>query len=120
MGQTGQELRRRIGEARSDMRIEKKRHSTRLSRYVWELKDRGVEHEIEWEIISRAREYVKGAKTCNLCGKEKLAILEQERRGLLNIKMNSSLNASIRENTNWKITGEKRLTTLWWQRKKER
>ena len=84
MGQTGQEIRKRIKEAESDIRIREKKNSTRLTGYVWGLKEEGKKYRIEWEILERAREYAKGGKSCNLCNREKVQILKQEKKRLLN------------------------------------
>ena len=82
--QTTQKVKKRITEAKSDMNIESKKNSTRLSNYIWQLKEEKISFKVEWEIIMKAKEYKKGGKTCNLCSKERLKIMEQDRRTLLN------------------------------------
>ena len=57
----------------SSFRHEEKRNSTALAGYVWE-KDLGPEPEIEWSILSHARAYRVGNRTCDLCLTEKVEI----------------------------------------------
>ena len=49
--------------------------STELSKYVWVLKNSGIEPKLTWEIIDRATSYKNGSKTCNLCITEKYHII---------------------------------------------
>ena len=58
--------------------------STTLSSYVWSLRDRGCDYNLEWEIMKRTRPYVCGASRCDLCTTEKLIILEGDRKAMLN------------------------------------
>ena len=62
-----------------------KKH-TALSRYTWQLKDKKIQHEIQWSIKSRATPYVGGARWCDLCLSEKLAILFADKKTALNSK----------------------------------
>ena len=49
-------------------------HSTSLSKYIWELKDKGTDHEIKWSIINRAKPYSGKPSRCNLCLAEKFSL----------------------------------------------
>ena len=51
------------------------RRETCLSKYIWDLKERGSEYEIEWNIIGRAQPFSPITDTCNLCTLEKWHIL---------------------------------------------
>ena len=53
---------------------ENKKHSTRLSTYMWDEKHR--EPKIEWSIFKKSQPYRPGTKNCPLCLDEKLAILQ--------------------------------------------
>ena len=57
-----------------DLRHEKYRHSTKLSSYVWGLKDEGTPYTLEWRVVDRGRPY-NGRGRCNLCLKEAYYIL---------------------------------------------
>ena len=43
---------------------------TSLSKFIWELKDEGVNFEIKWRIIDRAPPYNPRTRKCMLCTKE--------------------------------------------------
>ena len=53
----------------------KKRNSTELSKYIWELKDNNISYSITWKILKRARSYSNASKRCNLCIWEKYFII---------------------------------------------
>ena len=55
---------------------EKYRHSSEISKKVWELKDKDVSFNITWRILQQAQTYKGGGKRCDLCVSEKLHILE--------------------------------------------
>ena len=62
-------------------------NDTSLSKYIWELKDRGIEYNIKWSILKRAPGYRKSSKTCGLCLMEKVLICEfPDKVNLLNDK----------------------------------
>ena len=58
-----------------DFRHEKASKSTELSKYVWDLKNTGIEPNLSWEIIDHASSYRNGSKSCNLCLTEKFHII---------------------------------------------
>ena len=68
----------------STFRHRKLANSTTLSKYIWDLKDSGINYRIKWSVLKRARAYSAGTKTCNLCLCEKLCILSADKRNLLN------------------------------------
>ena len=54
---------------------EKYRHSTTLSSYVWEVKDKkGIDPILKWEVIKKCRKYRAGERDGLLCMEGKLAI----------------------------------------------
>ena len=57
---------------------------TELSKYVWELKDKGEDFTIKWSVAAKASPYICGSKRCDLCLTEKLRIAKAEPRTLLN------------------------------------
>ena len=63
------------------MRIEKNKTKTTLSQYVWDLKDKGVNAEIEWKIVRKCKKYESGDKKCDVCLSEKLEILKGRKKG---------------------------------------
>ena len=61
-----------------------KRNATELSKAVWNAKDAGTNLTIEWSIAAESSPYHSGAKSCNLCLAEKLAILQSNSATTLN------------------------------------
>jgi len=57
-------------------RDQDKRYATKLSKAVWDLKDRNIQFRIKWSIADKAPAYKSGSSKCNLCLTEKLAILK--------------------------------------------
>ena len=52
------------------------KNSTRLSQYVWDLKDQSAIFSIKWDIQARSSKYKCGSGKCDLCLAEKLSILK--------------------------------------------
>ena len=61
-----------------------KANATELSKTLWKYKDKGIKPRITWSIVCKSFAYTSGAKRCNLCLAEKLAILQADQRTLLN------------------------------------
>ena len=55
-----------------------------IAKEVWDIKDKGGEYKVKWEIIGHARSYNSIGKKCRLCTAEKLKILEDPDPKLLN------------------------------------
>ena len=55
----------------------KHRNSTKLSKHIWTLKEKNIDHFISWRILSSRSPYNSASKRCNLCFKEKLLIICQ-------------------------------------------
>ena len=53
---------------------EARKADTELSKYVWEIKQRGYNYDIKWKILRKTSKYNKRTNTCNLCTTEKLEI----------------------------------------------
>ena len=60
----------------------------------WNAKDAGTNPSIEWTIAAKTNPYQPGAKSCNLCLAEKLAILHSNPTTTLN--KTSELNSKCR------------------------
>ena len=76
-------------------------NATELSKAVWDYKNRGIEPLISWSIICKAAAFKSGAKRCNLCLAEKLAILQADQRTLLNKR--SEFISKCRHRTKFKL-----------------
>ena len=63
---------------------ERYKQSTSLSSYVWELKQKNINHKIDWSIIKKAPTYHPSRKKCSLCTLEKTMILMSDHKFPLN------------------------------------
>ena len=62
----------------SSIRNDNSKQKTTLSSYVWSLKDKEENYNLEWSVVGRPTSYKLGMKRCGLCDLEKLAILEDD------------------------------------------
>ena len=67
IGSTEHSFKTRFNNHKISLKYRKHSHSTCLSKYIWELKDKGTDHEIKWSIIKRAKPYSGKPSRCNLC-----------------------------------------------------
>ena len=65
-------------------RNEELRSSTELSKFVWDLKNGGVDYSIKWKIESKCHPYRNGSRRCNLCLTEKLIIARSKHPRMIN------------------------------------
>ena len=66
------------------LRNEERRFSTEYSKYMWDLKDLGLEGSTTWEIAKPAAIYKCGSRRCDLCLTEKLMIAMADSSSLFN------------------------------------
>ena len=66
IGSTEHSFKTRFNNHKISLKYRKHSHSTCISKYIWELKDKGTDHEIKWSIIKRAKPY-SGKPSRNLC-----------------------------------------------------
>ena len=64
----------------------KYRNKSKLSGFVWKMKDKRQRYNIKWSIIKRSNPYKAGSKRCNLCLWEKYHILKGNRDNMINKK----------------------------------
>ena len=57
---------------------------TRLSKFIWELKDQGINFQVKWRIVDRAPPYNPRTRKCALCTKESYYINYQRHMSTLN------------------------------------
>ena len=58
--------------------------STTLSSYIWDLKDKGRDFNLSWNVIDRGKAFNPVTRRCNLCVKEKFHIIFQPEGASLN------------------------------------
>ena len=80
-----------------------KRNATELSKAVWNANNAGTNPSIELSIVAKAKtnSYQPGAKSCNLCLAEKLAILQSNPATTLNKR--SELNSKCHHKNKFKL-----------------
>ena len=61
-----------------------KANATELSKTLRKYKDKGIKPRIAWSIVCKSFAYTSGAKSCNLCLADKLAIVQADQHTLLN------------------------------------
>ena len=64
----------------------KLRKSTKLSKYIWELKNNSINYDLKWSIASKAHPYTGGTRKRDLCLTEKLTIIKADPESLLNTR----------------------------------
>ena len=79
-----QNFKERFNQHMSSLRLEKYKNSTCLSTHIWDLKEKGINYSLKWNIIAKAKSYNPEAKKCHLCITEKAKILYYSGEGLLN------------------------------------
>ena len=83
IGLTENTFKERWYQHKTSFKYQHKANATELSKYVWGLQKNDITPNLTWEIIDRARPYVNGSKTCNLCLTEKFHIITSQKK-LLN------------------------------------
>ena len=51
------------------------KHATKLSKYIWNLKDQNITYDIKWQKVKQASSYSNVNKICNMCLWEKFFIM---------------------------------------------
>ena len=69
---------------KTSFRYERYRNSTKLSGYIWSLKDQNIPYNIKWDILGRASSYNPASNKCRLCLLEKFFILYHPEKSELN------------------------------------
>ena len=59
-------------------------NDSELSKYLWTLKDRGINYGLRWDIASKCSPYKCGTRRCDLCLTEKTFILRSDPEYALN------------------------------------
>lgn len=76
IGLTAMEFKDRWAAHKTSFKYKEKRDSTELSKYIWELKEKGEDYNISVKAIARAKQSTGENRTCRLCLKEILLILK--------------------------------------------
>ena len=103
LGSTATEFKDRHRNHKSDCKLEHRRHATKLSGYVWEMKDINARPVLKYSIKESAPAYSPVTDKCRLCLTEKLEILLADEKKYLNER--SELLAKCRHANNYMLSG---------------
>ena len=85
LGLTATTFKERHGNHKSDFKLPSRRYATKLSGYIWELKEAGItDYSISFKIKQPAPSYTNIAGKCRLCLTEKLLIMQADPNIYLN------------------------------------
>ena len=59
-------------------------NQTELSKHIWHLKQNKTDFTINWSLLKNSITYTGESKRCNICLQEKLSILKEKSKSLLN------------------------------------
>ena len=88
IGSTEGSFKQRYTQHKSDIKNERGKNKTTLSKYMWDMKERRKHAEIEWSILKKCKKYTSGSRRCDVCLSEKLEILKAVKTGdkMLNVR----------------------------------
>ena len=75
VGMAAPPFKTRLANHKTDFKYTGKRKHTRLAGYVWQLKDEGLDYNIEWQFLARAPTFRASSNKCRLCLTEKYHIM---------------------------------------------
>ena len=75
IGLAGNIFKERFNNHSKSFRQKKYSKETELSKYVWTLKDKGIDYVIKWAILRKSNTFKRKTGICNLCLEEKYSIL---------------------------------------------
>ena len=84
IGSTETEFKQRHANHKYSFNKIQQRSATKLSQYIWDLKNDEKNVEISWEIQCKSRPYKCGSRKCDLCTSEKFEILKSDPSKILN------------------------------------
>ena len=102
IGATELTFKKRFNNHKQSLEKRAKSNETSLSKYVWELKDKNINHAVKWEIVKRSVPYRCGTRFCELCLCEKYCILISD--PVLCLNKNSELLQKCRHKNKFKLS----------------
>ena len=67
IGLTEGPFKERLSDDCTSFKCEQYKYKSKLSSFIWEMKNKGQNFEIKWSVIRRSNPYKTGSKKCNLC-----------------------------------------------------
>ena len=84
VGLTENSFKTRFANHKASFSTPSKKHSTELSKHIWQLKDTKTDFNVSWKILKQAKPYNSASNRCNLCLWEKYFIICRPDFGTLN------------------------------------
>ena len=84
IGLTARTFKERWNTHKTSFRLQSHQTETKLSTYIWDLKQEGVDFELTWRIVAKTTSYSPSTKKCWLCTKEKYFIIYEPNMASLN------------------------------------
>ena len=97
VGLTSTTFKLRLANHKKSFKHHTYRKETTLSEHIWGLKDKGVDHEVIWRILDRAKPFSPVTGVCAICTLEKYYILFKPELSTINKR--DELNSSCRHKT---------------------
>ena len=94
IGLTSSSFKTRLGNHNKSFTHERYCHETSLSSYLWSLKQKNVEYDLDWKIMARAKPFCPVTGVCQLCTREKYFIIYKPELATLNTR--SEINTHCR------------------------
>ena len=86
IGLTSHPFKQRWNNHKASFNLETHKNETKLSTYIWDLKNNGIQYKLGWRIVSKTNSYSPARKKCWLCIKEKDIIIFKPTTASLNIR----------------------------------
>ena len=91
----------RFANHKSSLQNRESKQGTVLSNKIWELRDKGLHPTVKFEIHKEARSAGTCDRRCDLCIQEKLAILYEQSKHMLNCR--NEIYARCKHRARWKV-----------------
>ena len=75
LGMTANSFKVRYTSHKSSFKLKHKYAETEASKYVWKLKDKGIQYKVHWRILDRAKPFSPISRKCKLCTLERYYLL---------------------------------------------
>ena len=79
-GLTEPDFKKRFGNHKKSFEHLRYSHETTLTSYVWEKKNVGIDCNIKWKVLKKARAYNSKSAKCYVCLEEKVEILKNHKK----------------------------------------
>ena len=78
IGMTGPPFIKRYRNHLSSFKLKHKETDSELSKYIWQLKEKGLSYKTKWKILDRAKTFSSISRTCKLCTLERFYLITRK------------------------------------------